>query len=80
MIEDLSRYSAERKSFVQKWYETNRDHTGVDEAIAIMAIASGCPCIVVAYWIAEIEGMTEGLKKNIDIITKFYGYTEIKHE
>ena len=80
MIEDLSRYSPERKEFVQKWYRTNKGNTGANEAIAIMAIASGCPCIVVAHWIAEIEGTTDEVKRIISIITKFYDYTEIKHE
>jgi hypothetical protein len=77
MIEDLSKFSKERKKNVQNWYNNIGKNEGPSKAVAIGANFSGCPCIVVCCWIAEIEGWSEELLNSANTLIKFYCYTEI---
>tara|TARA_R100001086_G_scaffold220940_1_gene137960 strand:+ start:144 stop:377 length:234 start_codon:yes stop_codon:yes gene_type:complete len=38
----------------------------------------GCPLIAAYYYCVEEYGMTEGLQKKINSLTKFYGYSKIE--
>ena len=78
-MEDLNKYNAERKKFVQDWVKRN-GHIDITESVAIMAIASACPCIVVAYWIGEMFNWPDSVKKNVDSLMKFYRYSGVKNK
>lgn len=80
MIEDLSKFSADRKRNVQSWYQNVGKEFGVSRAISLAADFSGCPCIVICHWIAEVDGWSEELMRITDLIMQFYGYTEILGE
>lgn len=73
---DLNYGATINKKLVQDWWK----HKGKDDprsAVAIMANATNVQCINIAFWIAEIENYPEWLKKSVDNLIKFYGYTEI---
>ena len=64
------------KPFAQEWYTNfGKDNPGM--SISLLAFMTGCPCIVIAHWIAEVEGYPDWIVKKIDILMKFYGYQEI---
>lgn len=76
MVVDLNYGAKVNKKFIQDWWK-DRGKDDPSSAVGIMACATGVQCINVAYWIAEIEGWPEFLKKSVDSLVKFYGYTEI---
>lgn len=76
MREDFAKYSRERKEFVQRWTLENT-HVDRSSIISIMAQSSACPCIIVAYWIGEVLDWPEDIKKSVDRLIEFYGYTEL---
>jgi len=45
-------------------------------AVGLLATSTGCPCVVVAFYLGEDIGFTEELLGIISRLTKFYGYTE----
>jgi hypothetical protein len=76
VVVDLEKYIVNRP-IVQNWYLHNNKMYKDIEAVAIMAVSTGCPCICVAYWIGEINGWSPAILDNIGSITKFYGYVKI---
>lgn len=76
---DLEFGALVNKPVVNRWWHT-RGHLKPDDAVATMANATTVPCIIVAYWLGEITGYPDWLKKTVDSLVKFYGYTEIKNK
>ena len=77
MIEDLNKFSLARKASVQNWYTNLGYLNGDDKAVAMAAVFSGCPNVVVTYWIAEVAGWNEVLTKHLRSVVNYYGYTDI---
>lgn len=73
---DLNHGAAANKKFVQDWWK-NKGKDDPEFAIGIAACATNVQCINIAFWIAEVENYPEWLKKSVDSLIKFYGYTEI---
>ena len=76
MIEDLAKFEG-RKVTVQKWYQDIGKERGISYSVGAASDFTGCPCIVVAYWIGEMENWSEESLKNIKGLMDFYRYTEI---
>lgn len=73
---DLNYGAALNKKIVQEWWQ----RSGKDDpntAISIMANATNVQCINIAFWIAEVENYPDWLKKTVDTLIEFYGYTEV---
>jgi len=75
MTIDLNHFSVHRKP-VQDWCRNN-PHIELKDAVAIWASSQKCPCICVAFYLAEEFGYTEELVKNINTLIKFYDYGQI---
>jgi hypothetical protein len=75
MREDLGRYSNELKNNVQRLFLSKEQ----EDREKILAISDPfkVPCIIIAYWCGEVSGYPDYLKKSVDSLMKFYGYTEI---
>lgn len=73
---DLDYGAKMNKKFVQDWWKS-KGKNDPDIAVSIMAIALNVQCINVAFWIAEVEDYPDWLKKSVDSLIKFYGYTKI---
>lgn len=80
MIDDMKKYNVERKNAVLAWYRQNGDRYGDGMSISIQAQSSSCPCIIVAMWLGEEFGWSEEILKSIQVLTDFYGYTEIRNK
>lgn len=65
------------KAFVSKWYEKNKRDYSPSQAVSILSVSTMVPCIVIAYWIGEITGWPQEILHTIEVLMKFYGYTEI---
>ena len=78
MIEDLSRFSKELKENVQRLFLSKSQEDR--EKILSIADPYKVPCIIIAYWCGEAAGWPDYLKKSVDSLVKFYGYTEIKNK
>jgi hypothetical protein len=65
------------KPIVQGWWRRDKD-IGLDlpKCIAAYAVATHCPCIVIAHFIAEDIGYTPAINDQIESLTKFYGYED----
>jgi hypothetical protein len=72
---DLNRYIV-NKNFVQKFYKTHKVSYDLGSAISVCATSTGCPCVVVAFYLGEDIGFTPELIVIIDRLIKFYRYTE----
>lgn len=79
MMEDLSKFSPDRKKNVQDWFLTIGKPMGISRAVGSASDFSGVPCIVVCYWIAEVDGWSEDLLFSYKVIKDFYDYTEIRN-
>lgn len=75
MIEDLNTYKVQKKH-AQRWF-LEKGNGDVDRAISTIAIMTSCPCIVVTYWIGEVNGWSIEVKEAIDRLMDFYGYEKI---
>lgn len=75
MYIDLETYSASKRAVIT-WLST-RNREDLLSDISMASTFTFCPCIVVAYYAGEAFGFTEGLKKYIENLKDFYGYTEI---
>ena len=75
MLIDLDKYRA-HKTYTQIWYRQNA-HLGLSTAISIWAPSTHCPCIAVAFFIADDIGYTPELIRIIDILIKSYNYKRI---
>jgi len=78
MVVDLDKYRINRR-FIHEWFIDNAEGD-VNAAISILAQATMCPCIVVAYFLGEVTGWTPELARHIETLRKFYGYTEIRNK
>lgn len=76
MRADINYGATANKRFVQEWW-INGGKIYTVSALGIMANATNVPCIIIAFWIGEIEGYPDWLKKSINTLIDFYGYTEI---
>ena len=74
MFVDLNVYKI-NKLAAQRLF-LSKDHGNIDKAISTIAIVTGCPCIVVAYWLGEIAGW-ETVEQQIKTLKQFYGYIGI---
>lgn len=73
---DLNYGVALNKSFVQDWWK-EQGKGDPSYAISALSNATMVPCVVIAFWIGELEGWPEDIKKLADMLIKFYGYTQI---
>lgn len=78
MIVDLDHYLVNR-SFIQKWHQDNGDNQPC-LTVSILAPATHCPCIVLAFYLAETVGFTPEMMSMIEGLIKFYTYSEINHQ
>ena len=76
MIADLTYGADKNKELVQRWWKDKGKRDPVS-AVSIMANSTTVPCINIAYWIAEVEGYPEWLKKSVDSLMEFYRYSEV---
>jgi hypothetical protein len=75
---DVGAYEASKRTIVN-WL-SNRDPKDRSADISMIAVTTGCPCIVVAYYAGEAFGWTEEIKKYIQKLVDFYGYTDISNK
>jgi hypothetical protein len=75
MIVDLNRYKVQ-KDIIQRWYL--KDGGDPSKLLAPIANSTMVPCIVIAFYIGEVDGWSPEIRRSIDSLTKFYGYTEIQ--
>jgi hypothetical protein len=75
---DLNTYSVNRIP-IQDWYRWHGDQR-ITDIISIQAAGTHCPCIALAFYLAEDIGYTPELIRLIDIFIKDYGYTEILNQ
>lgn len=80
MVENLSKFSVDRKKNVQTWFLTLGKPMGLSMAIGAAADFSGCPCIVICYWIAEVDGWSDELLRIKKVIVDFYGYKALLND
>lgn len=73
---DLNKYIVNKK-FVQSFYRQKKSLYDVGSTVGLLATSTGCPCVVVAFYLGEDIGFTEELVAIIGRLVKFYGYTEI---
>lgn len=77
MTVNLKKYSAIRPSV--KAICLNNSGKDCRELVSLIAVSTGAPCIVAAYYYAEYIGhISEALQAQIDSIKKFYGYSYIE--
>lgn len=75
---DLETYSA-RREYIHSMYES-KYKGDTNRAIGSLAAITMVPCIVIAFYLAEIEGFTPDLIKSINSLIDFYGYSEIQNK
>lgn len=78
MTIDLKKYAINRP-FIQQWYKKNNNYD-ISKTISLHAAGMHCPCIALAFYLAEDIGYTPELIRIIDILIKTYDYTEIKNQ
>lgn len=61
---------------MQGFYRTNKERYDLGSAISLCATSTGCPCVVVAFYLGEDIGFTPEVIDAINRFVKFYGYTE----
>ena len=72
---ELNKYAV-NKTFIQKFYRTNKELYSLGSTISLCATGTGCPCIVVVFYLGEDIGFTPEILEAIDRFVEFYGYTE----
>lgn len=75
MIVDLERYSLSKK-LVQDWFLSQKIKD-INSAVPILACSTLIPCIVIAFYIGEVDGWSPEILRKIKVLTEFYGYKEI---
>lgn len=78
MTIDLSRYDINKK-FIQNWFLT-QGKGSVHNSVPILACSLLVPCIVVAFYIGEIDGWSPEILRKIEVLKDFYGYKEITNK
>lgn len=80
MTIDLDRYTI-NKPFIQEWYRKNKDkNDNIRNVVSVWAANTSCPCIVLAFYLAEDVGFIKELTDTIDSLIEFYGYEEILNQ
>jgi hypothetical protein len=69
-------YYKTNKQFVVDWFLGHKE-MDINAIISSMAVSTSCPCIVVAYWVAEVNGYTPEVLHTIQSLKDFYGYDKI---
>lgn len=72
---DITKYEA-NKAAIQRWYRSKGQGNLVD-FIPMVSCSTMVPCIVVAFYLAEIIGFTPDMISYIQSLIAFYGYTQI---
>jgi hypothetical protein len=72
---DLNKY-ANNRTPVQNWYR-DCNYDNISLAISIWAGGTMCPCICLAFYLAEDMGYTPELIRLINIFIKEYRYEKI---
>lgn len=75
MTIDLNTYSI-NKDYIQSWFRT-KGGGDVNYSISMLSSMTMVPCIVVAYWIGEVDGWSPKTLAAIARLTYFYGYTNV---
>lgn len=75
MVLYKEKYAVQRKP-IKLWIDNRPDKNPV-ELISEMAVHTGCPIIVVCYFLGELVGFTPELQSKIESLKKFYGVTEV---
>ncbi len=75
MTIDLSVYIVNKKNVIS--YFNSRGGKNISRSIGMMASATSCPAIVIAYWIGEETGWPKEVIEHIKSLIDFYGYTRI---
>lgn len=78
MVVDIAKFDASKKICVE-WFKS-KGNGDINYSISRIASYFFVPCIVVAYWIGEVQGFTPELNKKIDNLVSFYGYTKIENK
>jgi len=77
---NLNQYVLNRP-IVQSWWrkdkELTQDPEALSKAIAAYAVATHCPCVAIAHYIAEDIGYNQILLDKIAMLMAFYGYTDV---
>lgn len=76
---DLDTYANSSKKSIQNWYRRHSDER-ITDIISIQAACTNCPCIALAFYLAEDIGFTPELIRLIDIFIKSNGYTKILNQ
>lgn len=61
---------------VKQWIDS-KGFDQLEQTIAELAIATGCPVIAICTFIGEIYGMTEQLQASLNRKMAFYQYSEV---
>jgi hypothetical protein len=71
---DLTRYTVNR-SIAQRFYRTKKSVYDLGTIISLCATTTGCPCVVIAFYLGEGIGFTPEVIDEINRFIKFYGYS-----
>lgn len=72
---DLETYKISKQPVISLFLRKNE--WTISRAVAELACTSNVPCIVIAYWIGEVTNWPNEIVEKIQILNKFYGYTDI---
>lgn len=73
---DLNYAARANKKNVQDWW-VKVGSKSPESAISVIADSTKIPCIVISFWIGEIEDWPPFIMDKIEVLKKFYGYTTI---
>lgn len=76
---DLDKYRRTIKPVIENWFNSKHEVKHEDE-IGMIAIATGCPIVVVGYLMLEAFGPNNDISRQIESLEKFYNVTGVKHE
>lgn len=77
---DLNTYMVNKKPF-QRYYHKNKDRNdSISNMISIWSSSTFCPCIVLAFYLAEDIGYTAEIIRLIDIFVRTYEYKLILNQ
>lgn len=78
MTVDIEKYSVNR-AYIKSMYES-RFKDDPNRAIGYLASMTMVPCIVVCFYLAEVDGFTPFWIEQINEFIDFYGYTSIENK
>lgn len=77
MILDLDRYRRAIKPICKSFVEREPD-ADQNALISRIALGTNCPITAVAYFMAELYGLSPELIRRISVLRQFYGITTVK--